>query len=218
MIGKKYLFHTILGAGLYLTQTYALAKCVPFAAPSQNTVCQNTFGEKKLFDILKTNQILNPVAITFDGTQGVATKQNTDCIQLSDYPAAGEHFAVNENIQLSKGYNYFVFETKPTSTELYIYLIGYNSSILYSWLNAPIPEGGLSQFGDKNSIQPIFNQMETDNTSHKERFKLVIFSPNNQVIKLRWQHGQDHTTIYKSTTHASDICLAELGYIQNKTA
>jgi len=138
---------------------------------------------------------------------------DTNHMQVADTSVDGEHFIAAENIQLTKGLHYFVFKTIPAKTELYIYMIGEKSSILFPWLNAPNGSVRWSIFGD-NHLKPIFSQMQS--SSEVENLSIVIYSALDQLIQLRWQHGNAGHTIYRGKAeNVSSIYKAELRHFVN---
>ena len=186
--------------------------CISFLnIPKEKNYCYNIYGEDKLIKLLKHKKITTPVAIKFNSLAGMRIKNNApgNGIQLVDASNNGEHFIASQDLQLPKGWYYFIFKTKPTRTPLYFYIIGEKTNLLLSWLNQV---STWSAFKNKNSLQPIFSQVK--HSTKSDTLEVVIYSAINQTVHLRWQHGNGITSIYKGKkTNISNIDKAMFGQI-----
>lgn len=182
-----YAFYKILAP-----QSYS---CISFSDKKSEFTCHQAFGEKNLQNVLRDKKILPPLTINLDLQTNVEQKNSIEtCSQWSDTLNTGEHFIATK-VLLKKGLHYFIFKTKPSKAQLYIYLIGEKASVLFPWLNLSDSETGWSYISaDQESLVPIFYQKKTTATS--ETITIVIYSPINQKINLRWQHAHAGNTIY----------------------
>lgn len=193
---------------LSMYKVFIAGKCSSFLNPSEkiDLSCYNTVGNvltKGRFTVAKT--------IHLNVLNGVEIKEGEgDCTQLRDISTRGEHFA-SSDLQLSKGLNYFIFDTQATNIELYIYIIGKNESVLFSWLNQSAK--GWNKVSGDNSLNPVFSQMGTSAKSKK--LALIIDSSVAQKIQLRWQHSSGGTSYAGNKENTSAICGAQFGQIVN---
>jgi len=204
---KKYIY------ALYKVSVLQENQCISFSDKKKpKFTCHQTVGENPLKKALRDKKILPPLMIKLNQPINVEqTNKLEACAQWSDTLAVGEHFLTTE-IFLKKGLHYFIFKSKPSKTQLYVYLIGQKASILHPWLN--FDEGtGWSHFGEhKEELVPIFSQRET--TPISEKIKIVIYTPIKQKITLRWQHADAGNTIYKGKNeNTSTFCSIQHGEI-----
>lgn len=188
--------------------------CTSFSDKIKSEItCHKAFGEKNLSDILRDRKILPLSTINLNLQANVEQKNSLEsCPQWSDTLIMGEHFLATEML-LKKGLHYFIFKTKPSNTQLYVYLIGEKTSVLIPWLNLPDNGTGWSYTSaDQESLVPIFSQKKTTPTS--ETIKIVIYSSINQKINLRWQHAYAGNTAYDGKKeNISSVCRIQHGRI-----
>jgi hypothetical protein len=151
--------------------------------PETDSVCYNSFGEKRFIELLAGNNISRPQNIPFDTLQGVEIKSRSDCTLLADTATPKEHFIATGDWHLSKGVNFFEFETSLNKTELYIYVIGEKIGILYPWLNQPNGSGGWTKHGENNILEPIASQVET--SSRSEKLRIIVYSAKDQNLNSK---------------------------------
>lgn len=189
-------------------------ECVQFLdEPESELTCYNVSGQNKLTALLKEKKVTPPGAIHFTFIQETKAKnENSNCLSWVDKPGEGEHFVAANDLSLSKGFHYFVLETLPTKTELYIYITGDKIGVIFPWLNQPNGSGGWRNHSTSASLEPVFSQAET--SSQSEKLKIVVYSAVDQKIQLRWQHGYAGSTSYKGRSeNISSICSAQFGHI-----
>lgn len=197
-------------------QVYPIEKCIwPVAGLNNNaSSCHNIFEDKAFTQILSRSTLTKPKLISFDVINGITTEiEGTSHIRLIDASTKkkSEHFIANNNVQLLKGFNYFIFEAKPTNTPLYIFFNSENTSLFYKWLDKSNMAGTWSDLLNKE-IKPIFSQLES--TKEFEKLTMVVYSDRDQKVQIRWQHGDRQGTIYKGhTQNTSMIYKAEIGQI-----
>lgn len=200
---------------MYQLDIYTDRPCFPFLHPNQaQSTCSQVYGNETLSDRLKHTKIMPSHVIHLGETQGAELKEmGDDCIALVDTSVDGEHFAVSK-LPLRQGLNYFVFETLPVKSnlELYIYLIGSKTSVLFPWLNMTRRSYHWSAFGSNDDFLAVFS--ERKRIKQKDILELVVDSPVEQEVQLRWQHGIAGNTLYRGEpTNVSQICRIEQGEI-----
>ncbi len=184
--------------------------CLSFLGePKPNFFCSNTLNETTEASLLTRKKMTALTPIQFDTTHGMKVKNRTvGCLQLTDIPIQGEHFITSNDISLSKGLYYFVFEAKPTDTELFLYIFGEKRNLFLNWLNSPPSQWG--KIGNNDSLVPIFSQVGS--SSGLKTLRIVIYSAVDQRVHLRWQHGYASSMIYRGRVgNNSDLCTAKFG-------
>lgn len=162
--------------------------------------CQVIYGETKLNNLLKTRVFSMPWLLNLNIMQGLKLSKSNS--QLRDEETDGEHFIATE-IKLSKGLHYFIVETAISNTDLYIYLIGEKTCILFPWSiikNAKSPTSYQFVYTNneqEHSIEPLFVQQERSISLNKERFFFVVNNHTSQKMFLRIQQGHQGATVYK---------------------
>jgi len=183
-----------------------------FAGPNQDpSECHGTLGGPELLALMRDKAPGPPQTLSLIQPQGMKSEVGPTCTRLTDTPESGEHFVAGEPINLGKGWYYLSFDSVPTRTELYVYLIADKASILYPWLNLPATTP-ISSFGEPKLLETVFVQKET--SPQQETLRLLIHSAIPQKVQVRWQHGKDSTTIYTGNEGMqSSICSAKFGQL-----
>lgn len=174
--------------------------------------CSNYFLNKDLIGDIFNNQIkTDPMLMSFNTFNGVKkiARDDNNCIHLSETHSPGEHFITTNIIHLSKGYYYFVFEGKPTSTALFLFIMQDNHGrFMLPWFNNQTGYIGIwSKLGTIDSTIPVFSQVET--TENRMKLKTLLYSASEQDINFRWQLGNEATTSYLGNPkNTSIVCNA----------
>ena len=157
------------------------------------------------------------MAIDFARTVGMKMKKHANCMQLSEIPTKNEHFIASNDLHLSKGFYYFIFEAKPTQISLFLYLIRKNGNFLLPWLNQRYGLVGVwSNMSKSNFIEPIFSQVEA--SAKLVKLRVVLYSAMDQTMHFRWQHGYLGPSNYKGNKeNVSSICGAWYKKISGKS-
>jgi len=204
----------------WMDDIYSLYKVFPpepcisvGSTKNTNGYCYHTYDVTNISKLLAHKKISNPTRIDFNETQNMEIKTPTDnCMVVVDKPTKGEHFIVSNTLSLNKGLNYLIFETKPTTSQLYLYIMGEKRNLFLPWLNSFSTSGTWGLFDNNNTLQPLFSQIE--NSPNMDKLKVIIYSDMPQKIHLRWQHGFMDKTFFKGFKRdTSSICKAEYGQI-----
>ena len=192
-----------------------LSPCIRwFAGPNQDSSeCHGTLGGQEVLALMRDRAPGPPQTLPLIQPIGMKSEVGATCARLTETPESGEHFVAGEPINLGKGWHYLSFDSLPTRTELYVYLIADKASILYPWLNVPAATP-ISSFGEPKLLETVFVQKES--SPQQETLRLLIYSAMPQKVLVRWQHGKDGVTIYKGNEEMqSSICSAKFGQLDD---
>lgn len=213
-ITEPWIGQTLNMYGVFLSPSSPCVRWLPELKKKPSS-CYEALGQQELLTLLKHKLIGTSQVLPLIQPQGMKLEEfKNHCTQLVETSEFGEHFVATEPINLGKGWYYFIFETLPTDTELHIYLVSNEVSILFPWRTSARGQRNWSIMGKPDLSQPIF--IQSGISPNLESVSILIYSASPHKLQVRWQHGKNGNTIYKGNkTTRSNICLSQFGQLNN---